>query len=52
MITLLALLAVLPFMVLASLPTWPYSTKWTYMPSATLSAVTVSLLLLIVAGGL
>lgn len=52
MITLLALLAVLPFLVLASLPTWPYSTRWTYVPSATLTAVTFSLVLLILTGRL
>ena len=52
MITLLALLVFLPFLILAALPTWPYSTRWTYVPSATLSAVTVSLLLLILAGRL
>jgi hypothetical protein len=50
MITLLLLLVLLPLLVLGSLPTWPYSAKWTYVPSATLGAATVSLLLLILAG--
>jgi hypothetical protein len=52
MIPLFTLMAVLPLLAVASLPTWPYSTRWTYVPSATLSALTVSLLLLIISGRL
>jgi hypothetical protein len=48
----LTLLILLPLLVFLGLPTWPYSQRWTYAPSAALGVVTLAFVLLIVAGRL
>ena len=50
MITILVVLLVLG--VLASLPSWPYSTGWGYYPSSGLGLILVILVILALAGRL
>ena len=50
MITILFVILVL--MVLGSLPAWPYSRDWGYLPSGTLTFVVVILVLLMASGRL
>jgi hypothetical protein len=44
------LFIVLVLVLLAALPTWPYSTGWGYYPSGGLGLVLIVLLILAVAG--
>ncbi len=44
------LFIVLVLILLAALPTWPYSTGWGYYPSGGLGLVLIVLLILAVAG--
>lgn len=46
------LLIVLIVLVIASLPTWPYSTGWGYYPSGGLGLVVLILIILLLTGRL
>ena len=48
----LALLVALLILTMISLPSWPYSAKWTYAPSGACGAVAVALAILVVLGRL
>jgi uncharacterized protein DUF3309 len=49
-VELIAVMMLLLFLALATLPLWPYSAKWTYFPAAG-CGVTVALIALLTLGG-
>lgn len=48
----IVLIVVLIFMLLATLPSWPYSRQWGYYPSGTVALVLIVLLIFILLGRL
>jgi uncharacterized protein DUF3309 len=48
----IALLSILLLLMLLGLPTWPYSERWTYYPSATIGFICFSLAALAFSGRL
>jgi Protein of unknown function (DUF3309) len=49
---LLMLLVALLLLTTATLPSWPYSARWSYYPSGTLGLIAVTIAMLVVTGRL